>query len=256
MYRPIFSLCLLGAALFASSIPHLANAQDRSVNEERISFQQGAFGAEIRGTIKGAEIKDYLIGVEGGQILTVTMKSDSAASYFNVIPPSESDAATFIGSTSGERYRGLLAEGGDYTIRVYMMRSAARRDEEANYAIDVAVRSEGVSAQGPGATDALIPNTLFHARGELRCAIATAPDVNRCSFGVIRRGEGSATIVVTKPDLTTRGLYFEKGNFTRADDFNPMNAEEVRQATREGDETIVQLGQDRFVIYDAILFGG
>ena len=35
----------------------------------------------------------------------------------------------FVGSISGNQFEGRLPASGDYKVRVYLMRSAARRDE-------------------------------------------------------------------------------------------------------------------------------
>jgi hypothetical protein len=45
----------------------------------------------------------------------------------------------FIGSTSGNQYEGVLPASGDYKVRVYLMRSAARRDEVANYRLEMII---------------------------------------------------------------------------------------------------------------------
>ena len=45
----------------------------------------------------------------------------------------------FNGSVSQNQYEGTLPANGDYKIRVYMMRSAARRDEVAHYRLEMIV---------------------------------------------------------------------------------------------------------------------
>ena len=70
--------------------------------------------------------------------MVVTLDASNASAYFNVMPPG-SDTAIFIGSTSGNRYEGTLPASGDYTVRLYLMRNAARRHETAAYTIDFAV---------------------------------------------------------------------------------------------------------------------
>ena len=45
----------------------------------------------------------------------------------------------FIGSTSGNQFEGSLPASGDYKLRVYMMRSAARRDEVAKYRLEMII---------------------------------------------------------------------------------------------------------------------
>jgi hypothetical protein len=107
------------------------------IRKERVSFAPGATSATVQGTIKGYQAVDYLLGARQGQSMTVSMASDNAANYFNILAPGEKDVAMFIGSTSGNQYEGVLPATGDYTVRVYLMRSAARRDEVANYRLEM-----------------------------------------------------------------------------------------------------------------------
>ncbi len=122
----------------------LAAAQD-GIRTERIRFEPGATSAVVEGSITGYEIVDYLVGADEGQYANISMGTDNAASYFNILPPGEDEVAIFIGSTLGNQYEGKLPASGDFKIRVYMMRSAARRDEVANYRLEVII-----DAAGPG----------------------------------------------------------------------------------------------------------
>jgi hypothetical protein len=45
----------------------------------------------------------------------------------------------FNGSTAGNQYEGSLPKSGDYKVRVYMMRSAARRNEVANFRLEMII---------------------------------------------------------------------------------------------------------------------
>ena len=49
-------------------------------------------------------------------------------------------------STSGNEFEGTLPKSGDYKIRVYMMRNAARRDETANYRLKMIVTGAAENA--------------------------------------------------------------------------------------------------------------
>ncbi len=71
--------------------------------------------------------------------MTVTLKSKNPSLYFNVIAPNASDEAIFIGSTSGDTYKDYLPESGTYTIRVYLMRNAARRGEVAPFTLNTRI---------------------------------------------------------------------------------------------------------------------
>ena len=80
-----------------------------------------------------------MLGARGGQTLNVRLQTSNASAYFNVTRQG-ADEALFIGSTSGDSFSGRLPANGDYVVRVYLMRNAARRDEHANYSLSVGVR--------------------------------------------------------------------------------------------------------------------
>ena len=82
---------------------------------------------------------DYLLGAKQGQYMNVSMATDNGANYFNIIAPGKADETLFVGSTSGNQFEGTLPVSGDYKIRVYLMRSAARRDEIANYRLEMII---------------------------------------------------------------------------------------------------------------------
>lgn len=106
------------------------------------------------------------------------------------------------------------------------------------------------TAPPAGSTDALVAGTPFHATGEVPCRpAASAPEVT-CAFGVIRQGGGTGSVQLTLPDGTVRVLKFEKGIPVAPD------ATLTPTATRDGDSTIVILGDQSFVIPDAVIFGG
>ncbi len=92
----------------------------------------------VEGTIRGNEIVDYQVAGERSQILSVDLMTSNLANYFNIVPAS-SNEAIFIGSTQGAVADVPLPESGAYVIRVYLMRSAARRDETAKFSLGVSL---------------------------------------------------------------------------------------------------------------------
>ena len=134
----------LCAAVFTLGIAPLARGQDE-VRTERVQFEPGATSATVEASIRGYESVDYVLGAREGQSANISMATDNGANYFNVLAPGETDVALFIGSVNGNQYEGTLPATGDYTIRVYMMRSAARRNEVANYRLEMIVTGDGRS---------------------------------------------------------------------------------------------------------------
>jgi hypothetical protein len=115
--------------------PALAVAEDaRKV--QRVSFKNGS--ATISGAIKGYAMADYVFPVGAGEPIKVSMKTKALSTYFNVSAPG-SEEAVFTDGWSDRPYSGVANSSGDYTVRVYMMRNAARRGLTANYALTINV---------------------------------------------------------------------------------------------------------------------
>jgi hypothetical protein len=92
---------------------------------------------------------DYLVRASAGQTLTVSFKPSNPMAYFNVLPPG-SDEALFVGSSAadGSLFMTQLPLDGVYTIRVYLMRAAARRNETARYTLAVSVTGTALAPAG------------------------------------------------------------------------------------------------------------
>lgn len=135
MLRPAaFALVAIMTAVMA--LP--AGAQDHS-RTERVQFARGASSATLHGNLHGYDTVDYVLGARAGQTLSVRLQPTKASAYFNVTKQG-ADEALFVGSTSGNQFTGRLPANGDYVVRVYLMRNAARRDEHANYTLSIGIR--------------------------------------------------------------------------------------------------------------------
>ena len=132
----------VASAAFAALPPGQTYAQAN----ERVRFAAGATSARLPGRIVGDSYRDYLVNARAGPTMSVKLQTAHTATYFNVLPPGSSDEAIIIGSTEGNRFAGQLSLGGDYRIRFYMMRSAARRNESADYTLTVSVTQAGSGA--------------------------------------------------------------------------------------------------------------
>ncbi len=230
-------------------------AQGQGIREERVSFKPGASSATLQGSIKGDATVDYVLGARAGQTMTVTMKTAHGANYFNVLPPG-SDAAIAIGSNLGNSWSGTLPVDGDYRIRVYLMRSAARRNETATYTLTVGITGHATPAP---AGDAKVAGTPYHATGTVPCSVGTDPKGSaRCSFGVIRQGSGRAAVHLASPgyDVTlhkdqVRVLRFTGSTITSADP-----KEKVTFQKRDDDWTVAVNDFYFYTIPEAAIVGG
>jgi hypothetical protein len=244
-------------AAFALSTAPAAFARD-DIRVERVHFERGANSAVVQGSIQGYETVDYVLGARKGQHMNVSMATNNGANYFNILAPGENEVAMFNGSVGENQYEGVLPASGDYKIRVYLMRSAARRKEVAKYRLEMIIAGASGTASTPGGgaskSDAVVPGTGYHATGQIPCSMGSGQPTGSCPFGVTREGNGSGIVTVTKPDGRTRAISFEKGKATGCD---ASQADPGKfSASRQGDLTIVRIGEERYEIPDAVVSGG
>ncbi len=255
-------LVALAVVFFAAS----AAFAESEIRTERVQFKPGANSAVVEGSITGYETVDYVLGARKGQSMNVSMATNNGANYFNILAPGETDVAMFIGSTSGNQYEGILPESGDYKVRVYMMRSAARRNEVAKYRLEMIINAgeqrSGMSGGAETSTDspaapsgdAKVAGTDYHATGNIPCSMGGGQPTGSCPFGVKREGGGSGMVTVTKSDGRTRTIFFENGTATGYD-MSQADPGEFR-AEKQSDMSTIFIGQERYEIPDAVIFGG
>lgn len=130
----------LSASLLIASLVVVAPAvtlAGSNIRTERVQFKAGASGKVIKGSIKGDQTVDYVLNARKDQSANISLGSKNTSVYFNILAPGEKDVAMFNGSVKGNQFEGTLPKSGDYKVRVYLMRSAARRNEVANYTLDI-----------------------------------------------------------------------------------------------------------------------
>jgi hypothetical protein len=251
----MFRLKVLAIAVVSVASLMLVHAQ---VRQERVHFKPGASSATLTGTLKGDDTLDYVLGAKRGQTMSVTLKTDHGANYFNVLPPG-SEAAIANSSTAGNSWKGELPADGDYRIRVYLMRSAARRGETAHYTLTVGITGSPAQAPARGGGDAKVAGTPYHATGKVPCSVGPdAPGSAQCSFGVIRQGGGRAEVHLASPgfDVTLhkddiRVLRFTGNAVTGANPAQKVTFE------KRGDDWLVSIdGFYHYTIPEAVIIGG
>jgi len=134
-----------------------AQRANDGTRSEQVRFKGGQTGTSIKGKITGYESVLYRVGAEAGQTMSVALKPSNSATYFNVYEPGKGpgEQALATGSATGSmvpdlnRFNGKLPTSGTYTISVYMMRSAARRNERSNYALDISISALGDASRLP-----------------------------------------------------------------------------------------------------------
>jgi len=224
------------------------------IESRPVKFAKGASSATIKGTLKGDKTIDYKLGAKAGQTMSVALKTSNASNYFNVLPPGSNDVAVFVGSSGGNAWTGQLDADGEYTIRVYLMRSAARRNEAASYTLNVGITGSAAAVPALGsapASDAKVKGTPYHATGKVPCSMGNAPQGSaQCDFGVIRGKPGNAEVHLTPPGGYKRVLVFADGKVT-------SDAGAKVEAGKSGDLWSVDVNDyEHYRIPDAVVSGG
>jgi len=253
--RRIIIAGLFSAVLFGLGGGVLTASDDIKV--ERVSFDSGKNSATIESSITGYAVVDYVLGARRGQYMNVSMATDNGANYFNILAPGENQVAMFNGSINENQYEGILPESGDYTVRVYMMRSAARRNETANYRLEIIITSGDTkpAATAPSepapATDAKVEGTPYHATGQVPCSMGDAPQGSaQCDFGVIRGKPGDAQVHVTPPGGFERVLKFSGEQVS-------SEADSSVRAVKNGDLWLIEVNDyEHYRIPEAVISGG
>lgn len=255
--KKIFHALLLATLTTSPTIFMTSALAQDDIRQERVQFKPGTSSTVVEDSITGYEIIDYVLNAREGQYMNVSMATDNSANYFNILAPGEDKVAMFNSSMGVNQYEGILPKSGDYKIRVYMMRSAARRNEVANYRLEMIITDPGDRSSMSGVnpdSDALVEGTNYNATGNIPCAMATGQPTSSCSFGVTRQGNGTGTVTVTKPDGRTRTIFFENGEATSYDRAETDPSE--FKVEKQSDLSIIRIGQERYEIPDAVIFGG
>ena len=238
------ALALSGSVVAADGPP--------APRKERVTFAKGASSATIKGTMKGGATVDYVVRAAAGQTLEVKLQATNPQNFFNVLPPGSANVAMYVSNMTGEpSWSAVLPADGDYAIRVYLMRPAARRNEASKYTLTVAVTGKPLPPLS-AARDAKVAGTAYHATAKVPCALPYQPEAKSCDAGVIRRGnDGTATFEAVGPAGVQRRILFVQGKPVAADTMDAVTA------TRQGDMTVVKVGDsERYDIPDAFLNGG
>lgn len=130
--RRILAVCLPAFLLCASLSASAQNAAPADIALSREA------PVKLLGKLKGTqrESQDYVVHLEAGDTLQVSLQSsDDASTYFNVLPPG-SETALYVGTIQGEsRWTHEAEQAGDYTVRVYLVRAAARQGKSSRYTL-------------------------------------------------------------------------------------------------------------------------
>jgi len=236
------------AASAGSGAESRAESREES-REESVAIPKGRDSVSLKGRIKGREFVDYLVRAGAGQTLAVGLAKSNPQNYFNVSAPG-AEAAMFVGSLGGE-FSGVVPVDGEYTVRVYLMPAAARRNESSDYTLTVGVTGKALPPL-VASQDHLIPGTPYHATAAIACAPPPPSDAKTCEAWIVRRGfDGTATVEVRQGYGFRRWILFVAGKPVASDAAGP-----IAVAGQKG-LSIVRLGAgERYEVPEALLKGG
>ena len=227
-----------------------AAAVDKERVVKPVPFAKGKRSAVIHDRVIGRQYIDYLLRAGAGETLTVRLKGSNRATYFNLLPPDSGDIAMARGELLDNRFDGLLPDDGVYTIRVFLYRAAARRNEASDFTLSVGVTGtplKPISAK----IDAMLPGTHYHASTTVSCAPAYSK-TRKCEALVVRRGiDGTATVELRWDGTWKRRILFVKGE--------PKAADVPQAMTFTRDErgwNVTFNGDEHFEIPEPLVYGG
>jgi hypothetical protein len=233
-------LKFLASVFFFSIIPMIVLGQ---ITTKKVTFPTGKSSTQIKGVIKGDQTIDYTVTAKEGQVLKVSMKANINAAYFNVLPPGSEDVADFSGEMNDNKCTLTLKKSGTYKIRVFMMRSSARKGTTVNYTLDISITG------GANSNDAIVSGTNYHATGELRSAIGSTP--KNCKFGVIR-SKDKAEVHATMTGKSKRIFVFSKGKWSCTSSNCKLSFAKISPDEWE----VICNGTEKYYIPEAVMYGG
>jgi hypothetical protein len=140
--RKLFSLLVF----LALAMPAVVHAQ--GIERQKLRFAPGASQAVINGVVAGRQTTDYIVGARRGQTMSIRFQPSNSGAFFSLIAPD--GQSLFVGQSEGNpgRFTARLGQSGDYAIRVYLVRAAARRGEVSRFRLTVSIAG-GAAVQLP-----------------------------------------------------------------------------------------------------------
>ncbi|HEY0326745.1 MAG TPA: hypothetical protein VGC46_12330 [Allosphingosinicella sp.] len=134
--RMVRMLAVLALAL----APAIAPAQRQASGDrvERVRFAPGASAQTVQGRIRGYQTVTYVVGARAGQVMDLRLQSRSRFLYVLVRRPG-SDENIHDGALQGNDGQVRLPATGDYRVRVFLFRNAARRNETGDYRLRISI---------------------------------------------------------------------------------------------------------------------
>ncbi len=115
----------------------------QGITQQKLRFAPGRTQATIGGEIAGRQTIDYVVAAKRGQTINISFAPSNRFAFFNLLAPGTGEAL-FVGQDQGNpgKFTARLGATGNYVVRVYLVRAAARRGETSDYSLTVSIAGE------------------------------------------------------------------------------------------------------------------
>jgi hypothetical protein len=104
--------------------------------ERRIRVDDAARSLSFDDMISDFEVVTYVVTLRTRERLRVRLATNNASNCFDLYAPGSSKPA-FVGGNSGNEHELTADTSGEYLIKVYLLRLAARDGQTANYSLEL-----------------------------------------------------------------------------------------------------------------------
>jgi hypothetical protein len=102
----------------------------------RVSLDETRLSRSFDDAIDGFNEVSYVIAMREGQALQVSLASNNISNCFDIYAPGAAKPF-YIGGDSGSTHRMQARIAGDYVVRVFLLRLAARDNQSAQYTLEL-----------------------------------------------------------------------------------------------------------------------
>ena len=155
--------------------------------EKSVQFQRGATSTTLKGVIRGEADATFVLQAVEGQALQTLLTVSHRSCYFNAFEPGQPEAA-HNGSMSGNEFGRNPTKAGTYRFQIYLMRSAARRNETCRYSLSIELTGR------PGGASAGVSNRQMRDGCLARVRDMYAVPVGRVRLASLRSGREGPVI--------------------------------------------------------------
>jgi hypothetical protein len=128
--RRSFLLALTCAAALPAAFPQEAGSI------VRVTFDADHRVRRFEDAIDGFNDVSYVISMRTGQSLQVSLASNNISNCFDIYAPGATKPV-FVGGDAGSTHLLLARTSGDYVVKVFLLRLAARDNQSAQYTFEL-----------------------------------------------------------------------------------------------------------------------